>query len=228
MPSPTFKKFKYLLILSLLFCFKTSIAQVKYDKITSKIDSLANIGLPKSALKLVDQLDDLARKNNNAPQQVRAVIYRMTFQSYLEEDALEAIITRLKTDIDQAQYPVKPVLQSLLANMYWNYYQQNRYQFSQRSKLLKVDTAFTNWDLQTIINQTSRLYTLSLSDAGKEKNTPISVLDGVLEGDSTTRYLRPTLYDLLVHRAFDFFLSDEPALSCKTEVAVFAERSPVF
>ncbi len=213
MSSATLKIFKSLLAFCLLFCFSKSIAQVKYDEITFRIDSLANIGLPKSALKEVDKLDELARKNNNAPQQIRAVIYRMTFQSYMEEDALAAIISRLKIDIDRAEYPVKPVLQSLLGQMYWNYYQQNRYQFYRRSKLEKPDPDFTKWDLQTIIFETSHLYQLSLHDAAKEQSTPVGVLDGVLDGDSTTRYLRPTLYDLLVQRAFDFFLTDEAGLN---------------
>ena len=202
-----------LLISGLLFCFKPGNAQVQYNRISFTIDSLANVGLPQSALKEVDKLDDLARKNNNAPQQIRAVIYRMTFQSYLDENAFAAIITRLNTDIDNAAYPVKPVLQSLLAQMYWNYYQQNRYQFSQRSRLDKPGTDFTKWDLLAIVNETSHLYDLSLHDAKKEQSTPVGVLDGVLQGDSTSRYLRPTLYDLLVQRAFDFFLADEAGLN---------------
>jgi uncharacterized protein YfaS (alpha-2-macroglobulin family) len=200
-------------MLTLMFCLKTVKAQVKYDGMLFRIDSLANVGLPKSALKLVDTLDTLARKNNNTPLQIRAAIYRMTFQSYLEEDALVTIINRLKTDIDRAAYPVKPVLQSLLAQMYWNYYQQNRWRFNQRTKLEHPDADFTNWDTQTVINETSRLYELSLRDAVKEQNTPITALYGVLQGDSTTRYLRPTLYDLLVQRAFDFFLSDEAGIT---------------
>ncbi|MDR3694177.1 alpha-2-macroglobulin family protein [Mucilaginibacter sp.] len=213
MPLTSIKIVKYLLVFSLLFCFCRSGAQVKYDTLSFRIDSLANIGLPKSALKEVDKLDELARKNNNAPQQIRAALYRMTFQSYLEEDALAAIISRLRTDVDKAGYPVKPVLQSLLGQMYWNYYQQNRYQFGQRTRLEKPDTDFTKWDLQTLITQTGHLYDLSLTDSAKEQHTPISVLDGVLEGDSITRYLRPTLYDLLVQRAFDFFLTDEAGLT---------------
>ena len=183
--SSLFIKLRPLLLALLLFCFKVTNAQNKYEIIRSRIDSLADIGLPKSALNEAERLDELARKNNNAPQQVRAVIYRMTFQSYLEEDALTAIIGRLKTDIDKAEYPVKPVLQSLLAQMYLNYYQQNRYRFSQRTKLEKPDADFTNWDLQTIIDETSRLYSASLSDNRRLFETPVGVLDGVLEGDSS-------------------------------------------
>jgi len=206
------KTLKRLLILSLLISVKTVSAQNKYDALSFRIDSLAAVGLPKSALKEVDKLDKLAHDEKNAPQQVRAVIYRMTFQSYIEEEALVAIIAGLKTDIDKARYPVKPVLQSMLAEMYWNYYQQNRYQYSQRSRVEKHGDDYTQWDLQTIISETSNLYRLSLADAREEQATPIGVLDGVLKGDKTIRYLRPTLYDLLVQRAFEFFLADEPAI----------------
>ncbi|HZX57415.1 MAG TPA: MG2 domain-containing protein, partial [Mucilaginibacter sp.] len=207
------KKLKFLLILVLLFSFKVGSAQVKYDAISFRIDSLAAMGLPKSALAEVDKLERLARENNNAPQQIRAVVYRMTFESYLEQDALTAIINRLKLDIAQSTYPVKPVLQSLLGEMYWKYYQQYRYQYARRSRLLKPDTDFTKWDLQTIITETSHQYELSLHDAERAQTTPISVLDGVLAGDSSTRYLRPTLYDLLLQRALSFYLEDEPALT---------------
>jgi uncharacterized protein YfaS (alpha-2-macroglobulin family) len=212
MPSQRFNALKYLLIICFLVGIKPASAQNKYRDIGFRIDSLANIGLPKSALKEVDKLDALALENSNAPQQIRAAIYRMTFQSYLEENALMAIISRLKTAIDQSQFPVKPVLQSILAETYWKYYQQHRYQFSQRSLLEKPDSDFTKWDLNTIIAETSHLYQLSLAEAQKEQNTPIDILDGVLVGDQSTRYLRPTLYDMLVQRAFDFYLTDEPGL----------------
>jgi len=209
---PFFNTLKYALVICSFLLIQTAFAQNKYQDIGNRIDSLASVGLPKSALKEVDKLDALARENHNTPQQIRAVIYRMTFQSYLEENALVAIISRLKTDIDQSKFPVKPVLQSLLAETYWKYYDHNWYQFSQRTSLEKADTDFTRWDLKTIIAETSHLYQLSLADASKEQDTPISILDGVLEGDKTTRYLRPTLYDMLVQRAFDFYLTDKPEL----------------
>lgn len=212
MRQPSHPFVKYSLLFILLFFCNAAIGQ-NYRKLTARIDSFANAGLPKSALKIVEQLDGLAIKNRNAPMQVKAVIYRMTFQSYLEEDALVAIITRLKIAIDSAAYPVKPVLQSLLAQMYWNYYQENRYNYTSRSKLEKPGIDFRKWDLQTIINETGRLYDFSLSESQKEQNTQVSVLDGVLQGDKSIRPLRPTLYDLLVNRAFDFFLSDEAGIN---------------
>ncbi|WP_256010443.1 alpha-2-macroglobulin family protein [Desertivirga xinjiangensis] len=184
----------------------------KYKVLITKIDSLAIKGLPKSALAEIGKLEDLARREKNTPLQIKATIYRITFMSYLEETALESIIARLKTDINLTAYPVRPVLESLLGELYWRYYQNNRYQFSKRSILEKPDDDFTRWDLKTIIREVSVLYKASLKETEKLQRTPLEALEGVLIGDTTTRYLRPTLYDLLAHRALDFFLHEEADL----------------
>ena len=97
---------KHLCIIILLFGFLTARAQVMYDNIVFRIDSFANIGLPKSALKEVEKLDSLARKNNDAAQQVRAAVYRMTFQSFLEEKA--GFTIPAGTDV-LAVLPAKPL-----------------------------------------------------------------------------------------------------------------------
>jgi len=212
MSSHTCKTLKFLFIACFLFIARPSSAQTSYHNIIFTIDSLTEVGLPKSALIEVDKLDALARKENNVPQMVRAVIYHAKFQTYLQEDALVSVITTLKADIGRSSYPAKPILQSFLADMYWNYYQQNRYKFAGRSKLKVPDIDFRKWDLATIIDETTNLYQLSLQDADKEQNTPLDILDGILQGDKNTRFLRPTLYDLLLHRAFDYFLAGEPAL----------------
>src|SRR3546814_12409127 len=46
----------------------------------------------------------------------------------------------------------------------------------------------------------------------RQKQTPVTVLNGVLEGDTTYRALRPTLYDFMVQRAAGFYLEEESNL----------------
>ncbi|WP_187263262.1 alpha-2-macroglobulin family protein [Pontibacter beigongshangensis] len=205
---------KLLLLFILLFFAHMAAAQQQsaIERLTFKIDSLAGEGLPKSALAEVEKLDQLARRQKNVPQQVRATIYRITFMSYLEEDALAKIVNQLRTDVAAAAFPVKPVLQSLLADVYWRYYQQNRYRISERSKLATPDADFTNWDLYTLVQEVARQHHLALQEQKRLQNTRVNVFEGVLVGDAATRYLRPTLYDLLLHRALDFFLTDEASL----------------
>src|SRR5476651_1967803 len=115
MPKPMIKKIFFSL---LLLCFFQSALAQDYKTLTARIDSFAKVYLPKSALVEVDKLDAKAHAEKNAPMEVRAALYRMTFQSVIEENAIAGIITRLKQDIQQAEYPAKPVLQSLLADMY--------------------------------------------------------------------------------------------------------------
>jgi len=196
----------------LLVAICTVLKAQNFEEVSQKVDSLVDINLPKSALAEVDKLDAISRKNNNAPQQVKVAIYRMTLQSYIEEDAITAIIGTLKTEISRSAYPVKPVLQSVLASMYYNYFQQNRYKFYQRTQQTVAGADFTQWDLKTIIGQVDYLYRSSLSEIKKEQETPITVLDGVLIGDRSTLSLRPTLFDLLVNRALDYYLAEEPNL----------------
>jgi TonB-dependent SusC/RagA subfamily outer membrane receptor len=206
------KRLFRLSVLLVLLCSVTILSAQSYKTLNHRIDSLIGIGLPKSALNEADKLDQLAHKEKNVPMQIKAVIYRMTFQSYIEENAQVAIINRLKLDIEKATFPVKPVLQSILANMFNQYYRQHRYEYSQRSRLEKPSEDFTQWDLVTLINETCNLFKASLSAAKREQMTTVDVLDGVLTGDKTTRHLRPTLYDFLLHQALDYFLTDEPTL----------------
>ncbi|MEO7212861.1 alpha-2-macroglobulin family protein [Mucilaginibacter sp.] len=213
MPSTFSKTLRYIFLACFLFAGGSASAQKNYHNILFKIDSLIDVGLPKSALAEVDILDALARKEDNTSQTIRAVLYRLKLQTYLEDDALVNVINTLRVDIDGAGYPVKPILQSFLADMYWSYYQQNRYKFANRTRLEKHDVDFRDWDLASLINETTRLYNLSLQDAEKEQQTPVDILDGILTGEKNFRYLRPTLYDMLSHRAFEYFLADEPAIT---------------
>ncbi|WP_158825660.1 alpha-2-macroglobulin family protein [Mucilaginibacter lacusdianchii] len=198
------------LLIILLSCMCQFVSAQSYNNLAFRIDSLANIGRPKSALIEVDKLEQLARQNNNdAAQLVKVTLYRNRFQSYMQEDALATTINRLKTDIQKSNFPVKPVLQSLLAEVYWQCYKDNRWEISRRSRLENSESDFTRWDIQTLLEHASQLYQSSLLSWQQEQQTSAQVFDAALIGDKGTRYLRPTLYDLLLHRALDFYLSDE-------------------
>jgi len=207
-----YKPLKFIIAGLLLLSVQLTSAQNKYILIGKNIDSLVKMGLPKSAFAEVENLDVMARKEKNASQQIRAAIYRMAIASYQKDGLLDTTIINLRRDIEQSVFPVKPVLESLLAETYWKYYKQNRYQFSKRSRLENPGQDYNKWDLKTILAETNNLYKRSLQDVVREQRTPISVLEGVLIGEKSTRHLRPTLYDLLVQRALEFYLADESDL----------------
>jgi uncharacterized protein YfaS (alpha-2-macroglobulin family) len=203
----------YLILILLLFSVKPVQAQTNSTALISGIDSLIKARLPKSALLLNEQLNSYALKHNNPALQVRAALYTIALQKLISGNDQEASIRMLKERVKSAEYPVKPVLESLLAELYWNYYQTHRYQISNRSRLTHPGPNFSNWDLQTLSHEAARLYELSLAAAEPEQSTSLSIINDALLGDTTNRRLRPTLYDLLLHRALDFFLSNEAGLT---------------
>ncbi|QXU40585.1 alpha-2-macroglobulin [Pedobacter sp. D749] len=171
-----------------------------------RVDSIANQAKPKDALALIEKINEQARKTHNTPLLVKSVIYRMMFQSYLEENAFDKILINLQKDINIAKQPEKSILQSLLAETYWNYLQQNRWQINQRTQVQgDIGDDIKTWNIKKLNDETVKYYLLSLKDSKILQQTKVDTLDAVLAGDKKYRSFRPTLYDLLAHRAIDVF-----------------------
>lgn len=179
---------------------------VGYEKTFNKADSLASNQNVKGALVLVTDLNAKARKEGNTVALVKSVIYRIVFQHYLDPTDLAKLNTDLKQDIELAKQPEKSILQSLLGQSYWNYYLQNAYRIRERTSLeVENGNDIKTWSAKKIIDETVNSYTASIADGDLLQNTKIDIFTTLLSGDSITRYLRPTLYDLLAHRALSTF-----------------------
>ncbi|MBK7669708.1 MAG: hypothetical protein IPJ32_21700 [Sphingobacteriaceae bacterium] len=61
-----------------------------------------------------------------------------------------------------AKYPVKPVLQSILADAYWQYFQNNRWKFYNRSTTVNLKTTISPLGFKTITDATIKNYKASL------------------------------------------------------------------
>ena len=86
-----------------------------------QVDSLANLGLPKSALEIVDQIYAQAKTEKNDPQVIKSIIYRIRLNSDFQENFLATTIASLQKEISASASPSKQVLQSILAEVYWKY-----------------------------------------------------------------------------------------------------------
>ncbi|MCX6290886.1 MAG: MG2 domain-containing protein [Bacteroidetes bacterium] len=181
-----------------------------------RVDSLSKKGLSKSALEVVMSIYKKAKAESNSPQLVKAAIHRMKFQNFTEEDATKKIIADLKKEISESAFPARPLLHSMLAEIFQRYYEQNRYRFLDRTETVDYKNDDINtWGLKKIFHEIAREYHLSLADADSSQRTPVNMFDEVIEKGKTgdTRNFRPTLYDFLAHRALDFFMNDESGLT---------------
>jgi len=185
-----------------------------YETEWKKVDSLKFKGLTKSALEIVLGIYDKAKADDNAPQLVKAVIYRSQFENNVEHDAYVKIIEEIKHDIATCGVNVRPVLHSILADMYWRYYEINRYKFMNRTETLgfKEDDIKT-WDLKKLVAEVTSNYEQSLENKEQLQKVQIDNYDDILIKGYHTENLRPTLYDFLAHRALDFYINEEALLS---------------
>ena len=67
-----------------------------YKQEWSKVDSLVKKGLPQSALTLVNELNDRAKKEDNHPQYIKSTLYKIKLQADFQEEFIEKIKDFLK------------------------------------------------------------------------------------------------------------------------------------
>ncbi len=198
-----------------LFSQLSNAQRKPYAILWKEVEAMEIKGLPKSALKIVEQIETKAKKDNNTPQQIKVMLFKSKFALILKEDAQISIINHFKSEINQATFPKKNILESILANLYWQYFQQNRWKFYNRTQTAqKVDTEdFRTWDLQTIFNQIQLHYANSLQNALEAQQIPISQFNDILIEQPNAQKYRPTLYDFLAHEALSFYKTDETSIT---------------
>jgi len=190
----------------------SSMAQIKNDYTANwkKVEDLAKKGLTRSALKEVMNIYTLAIKENNDPQQIKSAMYQIMYRNQVEEDSHENSIFFVDTLINKAKGSAKNILQSMHAEMFWQYLQNNRWKFYDRTKPAEEKSKdISTWSIDKLNATISKLYKASLQNDILLKNTKLDGLDAIIIKGENTRRLRPTLYDFLAQRALEFYMNDE-------------------
>ncbi len=185
-----------------------------YDRDWKQVDSLMNKGLPKSALEIVNNLYARAMKEKNHAQIIKALIHKMGSEYTYEEEAQVKSILAIEAELPKYPFPTKPVIQSLLAQTYWRYYQDNRYRILSRTETSEfIPNDIKTWDAAKFVSKTSELYFTSLQKADSLQRTSLSVFDSILIKGNASKNFRPTLFDFLAHRALEFYMNSESGLT---------------
>jgi uncharacterized protein YfaS (alpha-2-macroglobulin family) len=204
--------------------------QSKWDEV-KKAD---NEGLPKTAVEVLDSLVEQARESRNYPWLLRGLTARWTRKAQITGDVAKERIVLAEKELPTADKRVKPLLHTVLAAWYWDYYSNNRYRFQNRSATKGLDdTDFTTWDLPKLFNQIDFHYKEALKPEIWLKKMKISLWQPFIEAASSPEGFRPTLYDFIAHEALKFYESnDQPTpkafdafeLDCDSDVFATASR----
>ena len=123
--------------------------------------------------------------------------------------SLQKSIERLDSLALVVDAPLSNVIHSMLGEMYWGYYQQNRWQFHQRTFSETATDDIATWDFKRIVEAADSHFRKSLETPEDLERTQLKDYESILSGRNEYRNLRPTLYHLLISRALEFYSSDE-------------------
>ncbi len=195
-----------------------------------KVDDAINRGLPQTAIKELTPLIEAAMASGDHDAAIKAICTKIVLESNIEGNQPAERITRMKAAIAAAPEPMKPVMNAILANWYWNYFNQNRWQFMQRTQTEGVPgDDFTAWSLPQLLDEVTKQFELALADAEKLQAAPISSFHDILEHseDGAITY-RPTMFDVLAHNAIDVYTLADTATSKPQEPFELTAKEPIF
>jgi Bacterial Alpha-2-macroglobulin MG10 domain/Alpha-2-macroglobulin family/MG2 domain len=199
----------------ILFTFSFFVLQAQtprtdYEKRWKKIDSLIDKkGLTASALQEVNGVYAIAKKEKNDPQLIKALLYKMRLQDDHLENGAKINVNALEKEIKTASEPAKSILQNILAETFWEYVQQSRWKLYDRTKIgNEKSDDFETWSIDAFHKKITVLYLASIKEENLLKQTRVETFEAIIE-KGNSRYLRPTLFDLLAHRALEYFRNNE-------------------
>src|SRR2546425_7552174 len=156
-------------LVPLLLAFIHSSAQnneEKYDTLWKRVDELiTKKGLTQSALTEVNKIYAIAKKEKRDAQLIKALLYQMNLRETVEEDAEAKSIGALEKEIQASEEPAFSILNSILAEKYWNYFQRHRWQLYNRTETagFKKDDIAT-WSIGDFHKKIAELYLASVEN----------------------------------------------------------------
>lgn len=178
------------------------------------IDSLAEKGQFASALTATEKVLEAAQAEGDFRTEFRAWMYKARFQGYTDIDRKE-ILAPLEQRATAASDPVlAALLHSVVAQSYWDWYQDERWEVLQRTAVAEAGSDPDTWDQAAFMRKVIAEFAASVEPYDTLKQVPVGDLAGLLLPEERREdALRPTVYDVLAHRALDVFRNSETRLS---------------
>ena len=193
------------------------------------VQDAINKGLPKTALEKLEPLAKAAVDNEDYDEAIKAIALKISLEGDIEGGKAEEKIVRMLAAIEQSPEPMRPVMDAILANWFWSYFQQNQWRFMNRTEALgpRGDDINT-WSLSQILSEIDQQFEKALKEAERLKRIPVAEYDELLEKGTAPDSYRPTLFDFVAHNAIEFYLSGAQAGNRKQDAFDLSAESPIF
>ncbi len=208
--------------------FNLSLVAAPHEKEWKAVEEAMGKGLPKSALEKLQPLLDASLAAGDFDTAARAIGRKITIQAEIEGNRPEEKITRIDAELATAPQAIRPVLLTLRAWWIYQYYQQNRHRFMERTTTAESPgDDFKAWDLPRILKEIRSSFDAALAESDALKRIPVSDYRFFLNASNLPESYRPTLYDVIAQEALAFFNVAELAGSLPEDGFVLQADSPI-
>ncbi len=166
-------------------------------------------GLPQTAIAELKKIYPIEMAKKDYGRAFKALTLQIFLESNIAGNKPEVKVKRMKEELARANRQMRPLMNTVLAQWYWQYYNQNRYRFLGRTQTseLKEDD-FTTWDLPRLFNEIDGIYQALLQDEGTLRKMKTADFKEVITAGNVPE-LRPTLFDFVAYQALEFYSSAE-------------------
>lgn len=191
---------KKILLLIIWFVTATSFCQ-NYEKQWEKVIELETDGEIKSAAAVTDTIYNLAKKDKNEPQIIKAFFFRSKYMQTLDEDAQIKIIDNIKHEINTADIVAASIMQSLYAEMLQNIYSINRYRIENQKRTdSKTPADIFTWSENDFENEINTAFQKSIENRDILYNTPLEKYEAIILINPLIKRGGRSVYDFLAER----------------------------
>ena len=220
---------KVLTCMSVLIGVSILLAASPNEADWKQVQDAMNKGLPKTAIEQLGPIIQQATASKNYDEAIKAIAMKISLEGDIQGGKAEEKITRMREAIANAPAEMLPAMDAILANWFWNYFQQNQWRFMNRTRMnAPPGEDITTWDLTQILSEIDAQFTKALAQPDKLKAIPIANYDELLEKGNAPDAYRPTLFDFLAHNAIDFYSSGTQAGNRQQDAFDLSAESPIF
>lgn len=178
--------------------------RMTHDPEWSRVDSLEDKGLYRSAWDVVESIYSAAEHRGDFQTQYKALCYALKYAQQVEDGSELDAISRLESVAEKAELPLKAIAHSMAGEAYWSYFQNHNWEILQRTSGAKVDD-IRLWDLSQFVDACDHHYSKSLSNRIALKAITLDQLDPEILSTLDNTDLRPSLYEIMAFRALEFY-----------------------
>ncbi len=195
----------------------------------TKVKEAMDQGRPQTAIEELEPIIRSALEAENYDAATKAIAMKIMLEGTIQGNKPEERITRLQAILAEQPEPMRPVLEVVLANWYWDYFQQNRWRFMQRTQTgQEPGPDILTWDLARILAEIDRHFSAALEHKEQLQSTKVEQFDELLAKGTMPDACRPTMFDFVAYDALEFYSAGEQAGAAAQDAFILSADTPIF